>query len=676
MLAIWFVILIAVVGLGSLAAVVFGLVYAIANKKPAVAVGSLFLPVAVVIGLGLMGMMVFSARQGHIGGRGPIQVSWSSVPPVPAVPAVPAMPVMIHGPQDPPAFLAFGPVLLVALLAGSFCFAVFGKRRNCSGESGARRLGWGKAILLGVIAIVLLKYTTFTVWRGAQQPSGWISSHAEQVAQAQQSQRQLEELRRIADAAADQAAAAQLEGKNFQEMLEQVTKPRIELGTDGAKLTIDAESKPNPTVAAEAGSTRVVVPISAETQESLARTAARLEQMADRVAVMADQLSDTGTLLGKAMVALNERIDSRPKGVAAPPQAPAALEIPAPVLPASITTTTAPLPAPVKVHVAPHPGENTIIVKFDRHLLDQSGLTFEQVKEQLSRERMWNGKVVRFDENKLQITARGGFGDHYLPRLKNTIVGNNPNALFGGELHLSDLADVEVDGEMLAAAPVKTADRPSWIDEQPKNVGEVRRDIVVTEEYSSRAECERAADVLLLLKTYEHLSQLLGNPRSEEPPPSIALYTESGEIKADGQTIYQRHGSYGEWHDYRWKMLADMGIGIDFVRREIVVPQDGEYLETVDRSAGPMHKLYTRVEFRPNVDQQLLRRWEELRRGERFAVVGAGAGSVLGLLGIVFGLLKADTATKGYYTKRLFLGVPTAIMGGILAVLAWKEVIF
>jgi hypothetical protein len=76
------------------------------------------------------------------------------------------------------------------------------------------------------------------------------------------------------------------------------------------------------------------------------------------------------------------------------------------------------------------------------------------------------------------------------------------------------------------------------------------------------------------------------------------------------------------------------------------------------------------------VDQQLLRRWEELRRGERFAVVGAGAGSVLGLLGIAFGLLKADTATKGYYTKRLFLGVPTAIMGGILALLAWKEVIF
>ena len=28
-----------------------------------------------------------------------------------------------------------------------------------------------------------------------------------------------------------------------------------------------------------------------------------------------------------------------------------------------------------------------------------------------------------------------------------------------------------------------------------------------------------------------------------------------------------------------------------------------------------------------------------------------------------YGLLKVDTWTKGYYTKRLFLGVPAAIIG-------------
>ena len=51
-----------------------------------------------------------------------------------------------------------------------------------------------------------------------------------------------------------------------------------------------------------------------------------------------------------------------------------------------------------------------------------------------------------------------------------------------------------------------------------------------------------------------------------------------------------------------------------------------------------------------------------------------GAGGVLGLLGLCYGLLKVDTWTKGYYTKRLFLGVPAAIigLGTLLALLIEK----
>jgi hypothetical protein len=118
-----------------------------------------------------------------------------------------------------------------------------------------------------------------------------------------------------------------------------------------------------------------------------------------------------------------------------------------------------------------------------------------------------------------------------------------------------------------------------------------------------------------------------------------------------------------------------MGVDLDFIRREIV-PANREYYETVERSFGPMKKLYTQVEFTPSIDKELRRRWDEVRRQDRFAAVGAGAGSVLGLIGLAFGLLRVDTWTKGYYTKRLFLGVPAAIMGSILALLTWKEVIF
>jgi len=45
------------------------------------------------------------------------------------------------------------------------------------------------------------------------------------------------------------------------------------------------------------------------------------------------------------------------------------------------------------------------------------------------------------------------------------------------------------------------------------------------------------------------------------------------------------------------------------------------------------------------------------------AAVSIYSGGVLGLLGLVFGLLKVDTWTRGYYSKPLFLGVPAAIIG-------------
>ena len=94
-----------------------------------------------------------------------------------------------------------------------------------------------------------------------------------------------------------------------------------------------------------------------------------------------------------------------------------------------------------------------------------------------------------------------------------------------------------------------------------------------------------------------------------------------------------------------------------------------EFIETVDRSFGPMKKLYLQIEFTPAVDRELRRHWDAGERRERVAMVGVGAGSVLGFIGLLFALLKVDTWTKGYYTKRLFIGVPAAIIGALLLLL-------
>ena len=128
--------------------------------------------------------------------------------------------------------------------------------------------------------------------------------------------------------------------------------------------------------------------------------------------------------------------------------------------------------------------------------------------------------------------------------------------------------------------------------------------------------------------------------------------------------------------DSRIHYLQNLGIDIDYVRREIVAKEPGsneqrEYLETVQRSVGPMKKLYLQVEFTPAFDREVKQRAESLERESRFGAVGAGAALVLSLLGGVWGLLKIDTATKGYYSKWLFIGVPTAIIG--VASLLWSD---
>jgi hypothetical protein len=213
--------------------------------------------------------------------------------------------------------------------------------------------------------------------------------------------------------------------------------------------------------------------------------------------------------------------------------------------------------------------------------------------------------------------------------------------------------------------------RPAWTRSAPQRVGNTWHEVVVTEEYATIDECSRAADVYLLLKTYEHFQQLRGQPHSDSPLPSLTFSASNpGVIAADGHVIFEQHGTNGVWTDERIRTLGQLGVGIDLIRRE-AVPQDREYFETVDRSFGKMHKLYTMLEFTPSFDSELLRRWDEIRRQDRFAVVGVGAGSVLGLMGLAFGLLKVDTWTKGYYTKRLFLGVPAAIIGliGLLAMM-------
>ena len=82
--------------------------------------------------------------------------------------------------------------------------------------------------------------------------------------------------------------------------------------------------------------------------------------------------------------------------------------------------------------------------------------------------------------------------------------------------------------------------------------------------------------------------------------PSITFNNRT--VVANGVTVLSSDGGRTwNWNDARIAELSQLGIGVDYVRREIVA-KNGEnykqYFETVERSIGPMHKLYTRSNSR------------------------------------------------------------------------------
>jgi hypothetical protein len=111
-----------------------------------------------------------------------------------------------------------------------------------------------------------------------------------------------------------------------------------------------------------------------------------------------------------------------------------------------------------------------------------------------------------------------------------------------------------------------------------------------------------------------------------------------------------------------------VGIGLDYVFREIC---RDEFTTTVDSSVGDMKKVHVLMEFNPQVDQLLLEAWLRQERHERFASFGKIIALSLTGLAAVYGLLRFDTWSKGYYSQQLLVGGVLAIIA--LAVVFWQS---
>ncbi len=187
--------------------------------------------------------------------------------------------------------------------------------------------------------------------------------------------------------------------------------------------------------------------------------------------------------------------------------------------------------------------------------------------------------------------------------------------------------------------PEKQAEpEPAWVTSPPKSVGnsDPHQRRIQSDEFATVEECNRQLDELMRVATAEYLDQLIGTDRFA-------------------------------WHPAHY--LGRLGITTGDIRRNICKE---EHAKTVKHDFGDMKRVSILMEFDKDIEKDLRRAWKESQLEERLATVGVGSGAVLLLIGAVFGFLKFDTATEGFYTKRLiFAAIAVTIIVPFLTILLW-----
>ncbi|MEC9091362.1 MAG: hypothetical protein VX438_01565 [Planctomycetota bacterium] len=97
-------------------------------------------------------------------------------------------------------------------------------------------------------------------------------------------------------------------------------------------------------------------------------------------------------------------------------------------------------------------------------------------------------------------------------------------------------------------------------------------------------------------------------------------------------------------------------------RKEI---KTGSYFD--GKQTFPVEFLFAKVKFDEVFDEKVRRWWIEKRQENRLVQSGLVAGGLLSLIGLIFGGLKLNCATSGYYQGRLQFCLAIVILGVIAA---------
>jgi hypothetical protein len=197
-------------------------------------------------------------------------------------------------------------------------------------------------------------------------------------------------------------------------------------------------------------------------------------------------------------------------------------------------------------------------------------------------------------------------------------------------------------GELSSDITVETGEiiippRPEWVEADEVQTGDIHTMAVSSGPHETERECRKALD----------------------------------------RELQKAVDSYIDWHlgpvyDERFRASKLVRYEVDEIKQRLILP--GKiYHEVIQVSFGPMHQMHAQLTFdsafRRELDSrrsELEQHWKQWIVQQRLVAIAVGFGLLLALMGIVFTYFRLDTATRGFYSRRL----KWAAAAGIAAVVA------
>lgn len=206
-----------------------------------------------------------------------------------------------------------------------------------------------------------------------------------------------------------------------------------------------------------------------------------------------------------------------------------------------------------------------------------------------------------------------------------------PHDEFAGAIKKAkaDKVTVKVDPDDRKSPP--PAD-PEWVKHPPKQIGGTLRSVLSSGPYATDDECLRDRRQQLSIQALQYVRANV----DRDPPGDFTAFD-----------------------------AAYLGVSYSELANRLL---RDEHWKKSDATFAEMRTLYSLVEIDSADGHWLIDAWRAKRSEGKIEAAVVGGGGVLSLLAVAFGLLKLDEATKGYYTKRLLLGVPAVIIGLLVLV--------